>query len=154
MPDPIAMKTAFDTLKPTPLTDDKGEAIGFALTGPQVTDENILIIQPALNQMKRISFTNAAITNGTFKALGKLSNLEELDFASTKVTAEDLSELSALPQLAKLEFVSTGLTDSALKVLPTFNHLKELKIAKEDVCDASVDELKKALPNCKVDVTK
>jgi hypothetical protein len=152
--DPAAIDAAMRTMNPTPINDDKQNTIGYTLSGDKVNDQLFKQALIAFTGASQLSFNNTPITNATFKELAKLNNLQELDFTSVKISDADLKDLSAMLSLEKLKLYATGLTDAGAKELAAFIHLKVLKIEKERLSDAAVEELKKALPNCKVDVTK
>jgi hypothetical protein len=152
--DPAAIDAAMKAMNPTDITEGKNNVVGYNLSGDQVTDRLFRQAWLAFNGMKHLTFTNCPITNETFKDLARITSLEQLEFTAVKVSDVDLKDLSALPTLEKLRLNSTGLAEAGLKELAAFKHLKELKFEKENVADAAVDELKKALPECKVEVTK
>jgi hypothetical protein len=153
-PNPQAFAAAMEKMKPKAIEDEGKNVVGYALSGDQVTNENLHDVLPAFFGVKHLSFSNTPIGSPAFKDLGKTFSLQELDFASVKIAASDFVDLSGLPVLEKLELKDTGLTDAGLHELAAFKHLKELKVEKADVSDAAVAELQKELPDCKITVMK
>jgi hypothetical protein len=66
------------------------------------------------------------------------------------VTDAGLKELAALKQLQWLELSWTQVTDAGLKVLAGLTQLKRLYLSGTQVTDAGLQNLRVALPECRM----
>lgn len=80
------------------------------------------------------------------RALSKLTNLEEITLINTKVS--DLTPIQNLPKLKKLHIEGSNIVN--IEPLKNLTSLSELKISTKMDSDEALNELKKALPNCKI----
>ena len=81
------------------------------------------------------------------KGLEKLTQLTVLHLHNNQLT--DVKGLGKLTQLKELSLIGNQLTD--VKGLEKLTQLKELILLKNpDLTKAQIDELQKALPNCKI----
>jgi hypothetical protein len=71
-------------------------------------------------------------------------------FDNQKVKGADLKHLRAFPQLRKLDLGFTGVGDEGLRQLHDLKALRELNIGYVKVSKEAVQELRKALPDCKI----
>ena len=88
------------------------------------------------------------------KYLGQIESLPSLQtlcVGGQKFTDEHLSRLKRLTTLSSLTLTSTSVSDAGLAYLKGLSKLQELKLFYIRVSDAGVKELKKALPNCRID---
>lgn len=74
-----------------------------------------------------------------------------LQFKSTKITDAGLAHLNALPQLRTLALENTMVTDAGLVQLKGLTSLESLSLKGTKVTDAGVKELRKALPQVKIE---
>ena len=86
------------------------------------------------------------------KEVSKLQNLTHLYLHTTKITDDGLKELAKLQQLQQLNLMFPAqITDEGLKEMAKLQKLEWLSLTGTKVTEAGVAELKKALPNCRID---
>jgi hypothetical protein len=83
--------------------------------------------------------------------LGKLTNLRRLNLANATVKDSSLAGLKSLANLEYLNLVGTQVTDAGLKQLAGLKKLQSVYLFESKVTDTGVAELKKALPNARID---
>jgi internalin A len=113
-----------------------------------------------LENLQWLSLDFTQVTDAGLKELAELKNLQWLDLAVTKITDAGLKELAVLKNLQWLNLGSTKITDAGLKELAALKNLRELELGGPPrgrpgatpvpITDAGVEELKKALPDCKI----
>ena len=98
-----------------------------------------------LNQLTSLHLWNNQLTD--VKGLEKLTQLETLNLQDNKLT--DIKGLEKLTQLKSLRLEDNQLTD--VKGLEKLTKLEELYLGgNPDLTKAQIDELQKALPNCRI----
>ena len=106
-----------------------------------------------LVELKRLSFLRLSytpITDMGLKEVAKLTSLKELVLDGTKITDMGLKEVAKLTQLSTLVLDDTPITDMGLKEVARLTQLQYISLLGTQVTDASVADLQKALPNCKI----
>ncbi|MCX7665345.1 MAG: protein kinase [Gemmataceae bacterium] len=101
-------------------------------------------------ELRRVGLQEVNLTDSSLKHLKKLTKLWELNLAQTGVTDNGLKELVELKELYHLDLRRNQITDEGLKVLANIKSLKTLYLDNTKVTEAGIQELKKALPNCKI----
>ena len=102
-----------------------------------------------LEKVTGLELGGTQITDAGLKDLAKFQNLKDLGLGGTQITDEGLKEVAKLEKLSSLRLSSTKITDEGLKELAKLQQLKTLYLPNK-VTKASVAELKKALPNCRI----
>lgn len=118
------------------------------LDGTNVGDPGMEFVA-ALPKLKHLHLGRTNVGDAGVESLSGLSQLRNLDLGGTKITDAGLSAIARLAQLEQLELWPTSITDSGLQHLHSLNNLKELTIGPH-VTQEGADELRKALPQCKV----
>ena len=113
-------------------------------------DENQLTEIPNglenLTQLKVLDLKNNQLTS--VEGLEKLTQLKFLDLRNNKLT--NVKGLERLTQLSELWLIKNKLTD--VKGLENLKELRKLNLRyNPDLTKAQIDELQKALPECKID---
>ena len=113
-------------------------------------DENQLTEIPNglenLTQLKVLDLKNNQLTS--VEGLEKLTQLKILDLRNNKLT--NVKGLERLTQLSELWLIKNKLTD--VKGLENLKELRKLNLRyNPDLTKAQIDELQKALPECKID---
>ncbi|MCI0639770.1 MAG: hypothetical protein L0Y72_17400 [Gemmataceae bacterium] len=109
-----------------------------------------------LNQLARFKYlrkldVSAWMTDAGLTHLTLLKNLRSLGLASSKVTDAGLKLWTDLQDLEELDLSFTWITDDGLKHVAKLKNLRLLVLAERaDFSDASVAELKNALPMLKI----
>ena len=124
---------------------------GFA-AGKEIKGE---FTKADLDRVTGLDFTRTKINvEGLKEVVTKLPKLTYLSFWMVKtISDEDIKELAKLQQLTRINLDSTQITDAGLKVVAKMKQLQELDLENTKVTKAGVDELMKALPNCKIEHT-
>ncbi|MFA6544296.1 MAG: c-type cytochrome domain-containing protein [Limisphaerales bacterium] len=91
------------------------------------------------------------LTDSELAKVGKITNLRSLNLANATVKDSSLGALKGLANLTYLNLVGTQVTDAGLKQLAGLKKLKSVYLFESKVTDAGVAELKKALPNARID---
>ena len=91
------------------------------------------------------------LTDADLAKVGKLTNLRRLNLANTAVKDASLAGLKGLANLEYLNLVGTPVTDAGVKQLTGLKKLQSVYLFESKVTDAGVAELKKALPNARID---
>jgi hypothetical protein len=115
------------------------------LQNSQVSDVSPLA---ALKSLEYLSLDNTQVSD--LSPLAELENLRELHFRRTAVS--DLSPLAKLGNLILLVLSDTQVND--LSPLAELKNLKWLRLHNTQVSDEQVQELRQALPNCEIALTK
>lgn len=106
--------------------------------------------------IKHLAMEGCTLTEDSFKAIGKMTNLEELWLSDAKMTADWLKHLSALPKLKQLNLMNADFDDAAVKHVVGLPSLQELTLNNTKLGDTGFQELIK-MPKLKsllVDNTK
>jgi hypothetical protein len=149
------------------------DVVWFTLPGGKVTEASIKELQEFSN-IEQVTFFGR-LTSAGINDLNQLSTLKKVILSPQEVKDSGLKELKAVKNLRGLQLRGTQLTDTGLKELSDFesleelvlgpnqftvaglNELKKLKNLKRlivaldvRITDASLDELRKALPECQI----
>ncbi len=119
----------------------------------RVTDKGLAIIADVVN-LNNLMLTGSAVTGTGFRDhAGKLPNLTNCLLNETRLSDEGLQQLlAAAPRLENLMIVKTAVTDKGLKQLKDVQQLKNLMLSKDRYSSAVLDELRAALPQCKINL--
>ena len=90
--------------------------------------------------------TDAALA----RRLEGLTSLRELRLQNTNITDAGLAHLKGLIKLKDLRLSRTKITDAGLVHLKGLTKLKELRLMQTQITAEGVNELKQALPNCRI----
>jgi hypothetical protein len=122
----------------------------LGLSGTQISDKGLEQL-PALPKLSGISLGRIRITDAGMKHLVTHKGLTSIDLSfAALVTDAGIRELTSLQFLSDLELSGTRVTDSGLMSLAEAKKLKRLSVTLTRVTPKGIDELKNALPNCKV----
>ncbi len=91
------------------------------------------------------------LTDAELAKVGKITNLRRLNLANATVKDSSLAGLKGLANLEYLNLVGTQVTDAGLKQLAGLKKLQSVYLFESKVTDAGVADLKKALPNARID---
>jgi hypothetical protein len=141
----------------------------------KITDAGLRNLE-GLTQIKALQIADNRITDTGVQHLRGLTNLQVLELDNTQITDAGLKDLTGLTKLKVLTLSNTQVTDTGLKSLKALNGLEELWLEKTQVTDAGLDtlkgltrlkrllltgckatpdgvkELRKALPNCLINL--
>jgi hypothetical protein len=111
--------------------------------------DTTLVHVAGLTQLEYLDLSATNVGDPGMEYLANLPNLKYLALRGTKVADAGLPAIARLAQLEMLHLSSTLITDSGLLHLHSLKNLRELWIGPH-VTQAGADELRKALPQCKV----
>lgn len=117
----------------------------------QLTDAGLAHLEN-LPRLEILSINADRLTGVALARLNK--NLRAVNlYWRHPITDADLTCFQRLPRLNDLTlFRRTTITDSGLAVLKTMPQLKEIHFQSPGVTKAGIDDLKRALPGCRVDI--
>jgi hypothetical protein len=121
----------------------------FSIGVPEFGDAQVkwLAECPKLTQ---VFLYGTSIGDDGLAALAGLNDLEMLGIARTPLTDAGLVHLSKLPRISYVSLVETKVSDAGLKHVAKFSTLTEVELHKTQVTAAGVEELRRALPGCRV----
>ena len=82
--------------------------------------------------------------------VGELAGLESLELDHTKVGDAGLAKIAGLTKLTDLALDSVDLTDAGVAHLAAIRTLRQIDLYHTLVTDKGFDQLKKALPDCRI----
>jgi len=86
--------------------------------------------------------------------LSWFKRVELVELASTEIGNDNLKHLSGLKNLFWLDLADTKISDEGLSHLSSLTHLSFLFLYNTQVTDEGVKKLQRALPDCKISLTK
>jgi len=104
-----------------------------------------------LTNLRRLSLDGSQISNLGLQYIAGLKRLEQLDLSETQITDTGLLQLQTLPNLKLLFLNNTSITDEGAELFQYFYGLRELRIEGTQISQGRVLELRKSLPDCKID---
>lgn len=128
------------------------------LSGDGVTDALLLEIR-GLARLRTLRVWGTRIEGKGFKELAALADLREA-WLDCPLKDDGVKELATVKQLHSLKISCWELTDAGVRELAALTNLKELKLdsikktidRKPSITEPTVEQLRKALPKCKVEV--
>lgn len=104
-----------------------------------------------VSNLIELNAAGVELTDADLAKVGKLTNLRALNLANTQVKDASLTALKGLANLTYLNLVGTQVTDAGLKQLAGLKKLQSVYLFESKVTDAGVAELKKSLPEARID---
>jgi Leucine-rich repeat (LRR) protein len=105
-----------------------------------------------LKGLTGMSLSKGGVTDAGMKEVGKLTQLKNLNLDGNPITDAGLAEISGLRLLDNLSLADTKITEKAVPTLSKFTKLSFLTVNEKQIGKAGGEALKKALPNCDVNV--
>jgi hypothetical protein len=134
------------------------------LSGMQRTDSGLWFVTvtdggleslASLTNLTSLNVRGAKITDAGLEKLAPLKKLEELDLSETKVSAKGLGSLASLPKLQKLTlWKDSQVHADATAQLSALKTLRWLDVKATGMDPAAADQLRAALPGCRVLATQ
>ncbi|MGA2618050.1 MAG: hypothetical protein ABSF26_10605 [Thermoguttaceae bacterium] len=115
----------------------------------QITDAGLERLK-GFTKLERLGLKDTPITDAGLQYLNGLTKLTLLDLGGTKITDAGLADLKELPQLQTLYLSGAQLTEPMLERLRGLPQLKTLGVHNPQ--SKGVDDLKKALPHCNIQI--
>jgi hypothetical protein len=113
------------------------------------TDDGLANLDKA-RSVRILDLDQTPITDVGMVHLACLDRLEDLRLWKVKITDKSLSHLSGCRNLKYLDLRATGVTDEGLCHLYGLSKLGAVELNDTAVTDAGADQLRKALPSCRV----
>jgi hypothetical protein len=102
------------------------------------------------DEIAYVSIRNKEANNQDLQHLKVLNKIRILDLSGVQVTDDDMESLSELSEIKELYLDGTQISDSGLKYLEGLKNMRYLSLSGTEVSSKGIDNLKKALPQLKV----
>jgi hypothetical protein len=136
--------------------------------GPKTDDDGLEVLNE-VPDLRRLTLTNTRVTDEGLARLARFRRLNCLYIGNIDhkklirpafarldtdplITGKGLASLKDLPNLEVVQLIGPSTTDEDLPSLKGLKHLILLDLKGTKVTDAGVADLRKALPNCKINV--
>jgi formylglycine-generating enzyme required for sulfatase activity/serine/threonine protein kinase/Leucine-rich repeat (LRR) protein len=129
-----------------------GELIGLrrlGLGGTRVTDSGLKHLG-TLVHLEFLNLGGTQVTGSGLAHLASLTQLRHLVLDHSQLTDDNLTQLKSLPRLERLDLRSVAVTDNGLEHLKDLATLRDLDLSGTKATSASVQNLRKALPACRI----
>ena len=114
-------------------------------------DDQGLSCLECMNDLRSLTLSSTKLTDEGMRHFSRLLQLEYLALDETQVTDSGLTMLPSLPRLRGLNLWNTQLTEKCVPILSKMKSLESLNIMQTSIPEAAVNELQRALPNCRID---
>jgi uncharacterized membrane protein len=102
-------------------------------------------------QLVRLNLNQMPLAESDLKTIAGFGNLEQLNLNFTGITGENLKELVQLKKLRTLSLTGNPVSAANLRHLEGIKNLEELYLWNQNLEEKALIELKKALPNTKIE---
>jgi serine/threonine protein kinase len=119
------------------------------LCGTNVTDEGLALFKDCKN-LTNLCLGDTQVTNAGVAVFKDCKDLEVLFLSNTQAGDEGLAHFKHCKNLTQVNLFGSRVTDDGLASLEGCNSLKELNLGRTTVTNTRIKELKKALPQCKI----
>jgi len=126
--------------------------VDLNLNGDHVDDGFLSQLGPINQQIASLNLARTKVTDDGLKSIENLKNLRRLHLENTKIGDAGLSHLKNLSNLEYLNLYATHVTDSGLSELEGLKNLRALYLWQTKVTPDGAEKLKKALPQCQVNL--
>ncbi|NIP97366.1 MAG: hypothetical protein GWO24_29590 [Akkermansiaceae bacterium] len=116
------------------------------------SDEHLAKLEPVGPGLVDVNLGATSITDAGVGNLSKMPKLRKLWLNGTKVTDTGLDAVMGLAELEYLNLYGTEVTDEGLKKLSGLKKLKKLYLWQTKVTPEAVEEFKKSVPDCDVNL--
>lgn len=121
----------------------------FVMHDSKVTDSGRAHLRH-FTHLKELDLQGDKITSATLAHLQNLRELETLWLSNTQISDAGMEHLSGLVQLRYLGLGNTSITDASVPFLKALTGLTKLELRETYVTAKGAEELRLALPDCKV----
>lgn len=114
-----------------------------------ITDDCAKLLQnnPRLTSL---SLLGTSTSDALAPHLARLEQLEFLQMIDTKISSAGILQLSQLKNLQQLLLVGEEVDDAAIPAIVQLKSLRYLSVHNTRISDDGIEELRRALPNCKL----
>jgi len=124
---------------------------GLFLEGTRISDAGLPNLRKLTN-LESLAFWGTRITDAGLVNLRQLTDLQFLGLFYTRINGTGLVYLSQLMKLKRLFLWGARLTDAGLKDLRELTALEWLSLQSTQITETEVDDLRRALPKCRIDL--
>lgn len=130
------------------------KTIKYLAFGSTRVSDRILPRVTSLPRLKFLDITTTLVTDEGLRQVGRIRSLEELWLGGrwrefNRVSDAGVQHLTALDRLSRIDFYQC-VTDKCIPTLKQMKNLREVRFC-NCVSEKGADELRKALPGCKVE---
>ncbi len=138
------------------------ELVSLRLDSCNVTDDHLADLK-LMPQLSMLYLRNTKVTDRGMKDIRNLDQVLLLELSDCVVTDEGLMSLGRMPVIQHLWLSKTirygendrsAFTDDCVAYLSSLKSLRDLRIADSRITDASIEKLRMALPDAKVDTER
>lgn len=119
------------------------------LSGPGISDHSLQGLG-GLSNVEVLDMRFTQVTDIGVRIVAKLPRLRKLYLSRTSVSDETVSAFEELKRLEELFLSDTRITDASVRNLSRLKELKRLSIRGTRISGRSFEDLKTALPNCRI----
>jgi len=119
------------------------------LPNTRITDNGLSYLRE-LKDLSALSIKGNRVTDAGLKHLQGLTNLEMLSLGPNQISDIGVKSLRNLTKLRYLNLTDTQVTDSVFEYLKPLTNLRTLRLRGTRVTEEGVEDLKQALPDCRV----
>ncbi|MBO9153315.1 c-type cytochrome domain-containing protein [Chitinophaga sp. GCM10012297] len=138
-------------VKVMPVANENGFVMINAVNAPGFGNKEAELLLPLKKQIVWLKLSNTQTGDSALKLISQLPELTRLHLENTPVTDAGLTHLAGCKQLKYLNLVGTKVTDKGILLLQKNAALKELFLYKTAVTPAALGQLRKAMPEMKID---
>lgn len=120
------------------------------LVGTAISDEGCTTLGK-LTDLESLDLRATFIGDEGLKKIESLKNLKSLRVAQTWISDEGMKSVGKLPSLVALDIRHTDITDEGLQLLSEVSTLRRIRATGSRVTLGGIAQLKKSIPNLKVD---
>ncbi len=124
----------------------------LCLNFSSVTDDDLLHLKPDKN-LRKFEAQSTGLRDNALAHLAQFEGLESIDVRITGVSDTGIAQLVRLKRLKVLILTDTAITDAAVPHLKAMPQLQYLFLHGTAVTPQAAAELRRALPDCNVDIT-
>jgi hypothetical protein len=114
-----------------------------------ITDSGLARFR-GLTELRVLEVWGSSVTDDGWEPLKHFPHLKTLWLSGPNITDSTLLQIKDLTNITDLVLLNAQVTDSGLKCLKTLHHLKHLDIDETKISAAGVGDLKRVLPELKV----
>jgi hypothetical protein len=126
--------------------------VSYLQKDAKFSDDFLTPLQDLKASLVHLNLRGQDVTDAQLAHLKDLANLTRLHLENTKVTDKGLEQLKGLTNLEYLNLYGDNVTDAGLANLEGMKKLKNLYVWQTKVTEAGAAKLKKALPQCDINL--
>lgn len=105
-----------------------------------------------LRSLRSLSLTDVYLTDSNLEQICAMDDLRQLSIVSESLSDTSVQRLAVLNGLEELSLSGSQVTEDSKATLKGMTHLKSLQVFETKLSQAAVKELRRALPNCQVNI--